>query len=159
MKKSYQQSPNFSRGRTSKVTAIVDPKDKWRLEQGWSFDGKYFKKYFEKTIDGKRKRWVKYLHREVVNASDGQIVDHINGNSLDNRRQNLRIASKSLNAFNSDKAKGRSGIRNVVWSSQQDKWQVKMTLNGKTKHFGFYQNLKEASAVALKAKRELLNDV
>lgn len=44
-----------------------------------------------------------YLHRVIAGARDGQLVDHINGDTYDNRRCNLRIADKSLNAINNRK--------------------------------------------------------
>jgi hypothetical protein len=46
----------------------------------------------------------KYLHRLIMNAQKGQVVDHINHNTLDNRRGNLRLVSHSENALNSLRA-------------------------------------------------------
>ena len=54
-------------------------------------------KYAAANVDGKRI----YLHRFITNAQPGQYVDHINGNSLDNRKENLRITTQSVNAANS----------------------------------------------------------
>lgn len=49
----------------------------------------------------------KGLHRVILNAPDFMVVDHINGNPLDNRRKNLRLCSQSENILNSDRSKNR----------------------------------------------------
>ncbi len=54
-----------------------------------------------------------YLHRFILNPSAGTLVDHINGNGLDCRRQNLRPANRQQNLRNSFTPKGRSGIKGV----------------------------------------------
>ena len=49
-----------------------------------------------------------YLHREIMNPDDGMVVDHINGDGLDNRRENLRIVTHQQNALN--RRRGRSAF-------------------------------------------------
>lgn len=67
----------------------------WQSNNGYIF--------CQKNIDGKRKRF--YLHRFLTNPNDGQVVDHINGNPSDNRRQNLRLCSIKDNVRNRTKNK------------------------------------------------------
>jgi len=62
-------------------------------------------------INGRRS--TVYMHRIVIGALPGQIVDHIDGNPLNNQRSNLRFASATLNTVNSRKQPGRSGFRGV----------------------------------------------
>lgn len=47
-----------------------------------------------------------FMHRFVMNCQEGDIVDHINGNKLDNRKENLRIATSFTNAQNKVKKEG-----------------------------------------------------
>src|ERR1044072_5764222 len=57
------------------------------------------------------------LHRFIMGAKKGEIVDHINGNVLDNRRENLRIVDRSTNAHNWHKSRNpKSGFRGVYMS-------------------------------------------
>lgn len=53
------------------------------------------------------------LHRELMNAEKGQLVDHINRNTFDNRRSNLRFATKSQNIANAARKPGKSGYLGV----------------------------------------------
>lgn len=123
----------------------------------------YVKAYLEKsrqdpTYKGKRERKVVYLHRLVMNAAEGELVDHISQDKLDNRKTNLRVASKSINALNSDRAKGTSGYRGVVRNKQKGKdWQAKITINGKVKHLGRFDKPEEAHQAYLKAREEIIN--
>ncbi len=54
-----------------------------------------------------------YMHRLIMQAPDGVLVDHVNGNGLDNRRSNLRFANKSLNAVNRHIPVSKVGFRGV----------------------------------------------
>ena len=57
------------------------------------------------------------MHRLIMNPKKGFVIDHINGDGLDNRRENLRICSYSHNSMNSALKKGnKSGIKGVFWS-------------------------------------------
>lgn len=120
----------------------------WRTPK----DG-YVKEYSEKVVDGNRIRKVVYMHRVIMNAQKGEIVDHINGDTTDNRRSNLRIVSKSINALNSPKHKG------VYFNAKTKRWNARLTQNKKTKSLGGYATEAEAIAVYKKTKKELLNEL
>lgn len=127
------------------------------LANTWTaaIDG-YAKRYYEKQIDGKRVRWVKTFHREVLQPQSDEIVDHINQDKLDNRRENLRFASKSLNALNSSRSKGNIPYRGVLFNKQFGKYQARITVDKKTRHLGFFTTAEEASEVYNKAQKEVI---
>jgi hypothetical protein len=75
------------------------------------------------TTGPKNKRRTLRMHRLIMEAKDGEIVDHINGNTLDNRKENLRIANKSENGMNRKKqSNNTSGYKGVCKHSQTNKW-------------------------------------
>lgn len=83
-----------------------------------------------------------------------KVIDHINRDRHDNNIENLRSASVTQNLLNSKRSKSNtSGEKNVVWSSQKNKWQVKIGINRKTKSFGFYEDLDLAGLVAYEVRR------
>jgi len=65
------------------------------------------------AVDGKKTR--QFMHRVVLglSPSDGGIVDHINGDGLDNRRANLRFATQSQNLANKRSVANRTGFKGV----------------------------------------------
>lgn len=69
---------------------------------------RYGKVYVCRKVQGKRV----YMHREITNCPPGLVVDHINGNTLDNRRTNLRICTERQNRYNSltDSLSGYKGV-------------------------------------------------
>ena len=70
-----------------------------------------------------------YLHREIV---DYDLVDHINGNSLDNRKCNLRDANKSINGQNTLIRKDNtSGVKGVSFRKSSGKWKAQLVVNNK----------------------------
>jgi len=102
--------------------------------------------YIRMQIGGKN-----YLaHRLIMEAFVGeseQDVDHIDRNKLNNNFENLRYCSRSENALNrdfSDKAKG------CYWHG--NKWEAKISINGKLKHLGRFANEHDARQAFLEAK-------
>ena len=92
---------------------------------------------------GKKKCY--YLAREILSCKhgDGTIVDHINNNSLDNRRQNLRFSSIRKNGENrKDQAHHGAGIYKIG-----KKFRARAQLNGKIYHLGMYNTAQEAFTI------------
>lgn len=114
----------------------------------------YAKRYYEKAVDGQRNRWVKYFHREVMKAKDGEIIDHINQDKLDNRRENLRVADRSLNALNTSKNKGYTLRKLRNGSSRYD---VRLVVNGKLIVCKTFNSEEEAKSVYETKKQEAIN--
>lgn len=87
------------------------------------------------------RKTIVYLHREIMCPPTGFVVDHINGDTLDNRRENLRIASKQGNAANRGlDAHNKSGFKGVFWHKQTSKWAASATVNGRRIYFGFFDD-------------------
>lgn len=77
-----------------------------------------------------------YLHRMVLSAKKGDIVDHINRNKLDNSVENLRIVSKSLNNHNRN-YKGAHGIYFDKWGNR---WRACIAINHRTIKLGSFKS-------------------
>ncbi len=95
------------------------------------------------------------LHRVLMGEPEGKVVDHINGNTLDNRKENLRVCSHSQNIMN--KAKGKiktsSQYKGVSWAPRERKWRANIMINRKAKSLGYFNTEIEA-AEAYKAGAE-----
>lgn len=95
------------------------------------------------------------MHREIMGlaSSDEGEVDHINGNGLDNRRANLRPASRSQNAANRGMdPRNESGFRGVTW--HRGKWRACITAQGRAIHLGYFTDT-TAAAMAYDAAARL----
>lgn len=85
------------------------------------------------------------FHRLV--RPDLDIIDHINRNGLDNRKQNLRDGSGGINNWNTNKrADNKSGCRGVNLHKASGKFVAQIVLNGKKRHLGLFKSAHEASA-------------
>lgn len=62
------------------------------------------------------------MHREVLNAQVGEIVDHANGIGIDNRKENLRFTDRQGNAANAKKKAGTSRYKGVFWDRARNGW-------------------------------------
>ena len=110
----------------------------WKLDK----DGYVIRKT---TIAGKHGRTVR-LHREVLGCTDpALLVDHRDGNKLDNRRTNLRQASKAQNSQNGLKSPGRASLfRGVTWHRAAAKWQASIRASGRNLYLGLFTDEHEA---------------
>lgn len=95
------------------------------------------------------------MHRFILNTQDGIEVDHRNGNTLDNRRSNLRPATKQQNGFNRGRNRNnRSGFKGVCWRKDAQKWLAYISLNRKHISLGVYVTKREAIKARLLAAQE-----
>jgi hypothetical protein len=81
-----------------------------------------------------------------------ELVDHIDGNRLNNRIENLREASKQENAQNQKvRLTNSSGVKGVSWHKVNKKWKVALCKNYKPYYFGSYEDKELADLVAVEA--------
>lgn len=79
------------------------------------------------------------LHRLIAGAADGEHVDHRNGDTLDNRRSNLRIVTHQQNCQNAAKknpAVSASRFKGVSLDKRRNTWRAMISVNGKPKYLG-----------------------
>ena len=120
--------------------ALVDEED-WEWLQAmtpWHICANYARRLRRRGL-GSRKQQHYYMHRIVINAPDDRLVDHINGNTLDNRKSNLRQATSQENNRNRMvSASNTSGYKGVCWHKVARKWQVEITVGGRQIYLGLF---------------------
>lgn len=88
------------------------------------------------------------MHREILGAHNSLLIDHKNGNGLDNQRDNLRFATNRQNCQNQHKIPGCSSrYKGVSWCKLTNKWKAQIRVNGCKQHIGLFEN-EETAAVA-----------
>jgi hypothetical protein len=125
--------------------AIVDPDDYQKLSQyPWQIWETERNSCYAVRYCGKK---IIYMHRQIMNAPAGSIVDHRNRESLDNTKRNLHFATISQNNMNCKKRSkpASSKYKGVSWSKGHNKWQAYIAYNGKRKHLGYFDNEEDAA--------------
>lgn len=87
------------------------------------------------------------LHRKLFGIT-GDLsveVDHRNHDGLDNRRENLRVCTKSQNQGNQRKTRGSSRYKGVAWHKRKGKWRAAIATDGRSRHLGYYVDETEAA--------------
>lgn len=119
---------------------------KWRV----TTVDKYNKPRAVSSLNGRK---ILLLSRFIMNAPDGKVVDHVNGDTLDDRKSNLRVCSQRENLFNRKLNKNNhSGYKGVFWSGKHNKWLSQLQTNHKVYYLGLYSDkVKAAEAYDRKA--------
>lgn len=120
--------------------AIVDDEDydrlisfKWCAVKSAQKQPRFYAVYGRRT--GGKTRMIG-MHRVIMDAKPGQIVDHVNRDSLDNRRKNLRFCTVAQNVMNSRKLSGSSKYKGVCKHKKYDVWVAHITVRGKVYFLG-----------------------
>ena len=121
------------------ITVLLDDNDYERvIKYKWHYN--WFG-YAVGKVNGKRI----LLHRFILNAPKDKVVDHINGNTLDNRRSNLRLCSVKENVRNCRLSKNNSsGYPGVSFRKDRNKYRAYIMVNRKQIFLGFYKQLNDA---------------
>lgn len=143
--------------------AIIDARDVekvggqcWRAMEVRRKDGSIYTVYAKRSVRERGKIRTIYLHRHLMDAPDGMDVDHRDGNGLNNRRANLRVATRAENMRNQRlSAANTSGYKGVVWSKAAGKWQAQIKFNKRTRVIGYFVSLEDAAAAYAIASAEL----
>lgn len=116
----------------------------WRL--------KYDKRHPDLTgyVETRRRGKRIFMHRLLMNPTNGQVVDHINGNTFDNRKKNLRICDQATNCLN------RQDVTNIHFMKRDKIYYVHFTINRKMKVICRTKDYNEAEKYAMLG-RKLIN--
>ncbi len=141
---------------TQGKVAIVDDSDySWLSKFKWHYAEWKGIGYAKKNNKGKIPAILK-MHRLVIGAKDGEKVDHINRNTLDNRKANLRLVTQSQNMMNTGLRKtNKSGIKGVCFTSREGKWLASIWKDRKQIYLGYFDDKKDAALAYNKAALEL----
>lgn len=122
--------------------AIVDAADYERVARHkWCASGSGRRMYAYCHINGKTVA----LHRFLTNAPKGMVVDHIDGNGLNDRQSNLRVCTQRQNLWNS-RPKGRhSRYKGVCWDKYRNRWVVYVRYEGRNIFVGRFRDEVEAA--------------
>ena len=96
------------------------------------------------------------LHRVIAGTPPGFETDHIDGDGLNNRKANLRIATNVHNQHNQRlQSNNSSGVKGVSWHKATNKWAAHIGIARRRKHLGLFSNLDDAAAAYARASAEL----
>jgi hypothetical protein len=133
-------SIDFDKVNLIKGKWIIYENDQGRFKVGGRMNGRYY-----------------MIHRFLMDAPSDKVVDHINRNTLDNRRSNLRLTTQRKNSHNRGPSKNnRFGMRNVYYNRRDDNFRVSLCVDGNRMFFGSFKDLKEAEKVAVQARRKYM---
>jgi hypothetical protein len=108
--------------------------------------------------DNKLKKTI-YMHRVIINSPDKLSTDHINGNGLDNRKENLRVCTQTQNNGNRKLNKNStSGIKGISWNKINKKWKARISTKGKRKHLGYFKNKNDAKKAYTKVAKNYFGE-
>lgn len=131
---------------------IVNTKDKWyaHLQKNYRGGGKYIAARRFRNANGGRT--LESMHRVILERvlnrklERHELVDHKNGDPLDNRRENLRLATPQQNTHNRGiNPRNRCGFKGVMWRKDRNKWLAKITISGQFIHLGLFEDILDAA--------------
>ena len=143
----YPEDPIWRKPQTIELSqghkTIVDYEDyQWLNQWKWYYAHGYA---VRNIYDENGKPHQVRMHRLIIDTPGRLDTDHINENKLDNRRFNLRVATRSQNIANQFVGKqNNSGYKGVSWKDKNKKWVAQIRVNNKVIHIGLFDSKEEA---------------
>lgn len=142
---------------TKGAVAIVDDDDYERVNKfKWYLGGSGNYRYAVRAVTENGRRYTARLHHAIAGEHRGKCIDHINGNTLDNRKCNLRIATRGQNRANSIAQKNNStGVKGVYKTAKEGVFKVIINNKGLMEYLGCYSDIEEARTVFAERHQQL----
>ncbi len=118
----------------------------------WYCDADGYAARMAKRPNGQR--FVLRMHWCIKRVQPGFVVDHINGNRLDNRAENLRVCTKAQNNANIHK----DGFKGVCWREHAKAYKAYIKKNGKQIHLGYFKDQVKAAEAYNEAAANLFGE-
>lgn len=136
-------------GDPSALFAVIDDTETWAIEIAWSAQRTSTGRFYavkKLVVNGRCRTF--YLHREIVEARPGVEVDHRNGDPLDCRRENLRVATHRENSRNVTRpnanTSGFKGVRRVETKTAGVRWYAYIKTGGRQRVVGTFDSPESA---------------
>lgn len=135
--------------------AIVDDEDfamvsQFKWNAGCTADGVW---YAKRRIPGNKSM---KMHRFILGAQSGELVDHIDGDELNNTRANIRIATPRQNMHNRKSTQGSSTpFKGVFWERKSGRFRVQIKANGECLYLGLFEDVIDAALAYDSAARRI----
>lgn len=146
-----------------KIALVDDDVYEWAASTPWYviYPRKGYDKGYVVHTDNSSK--MHYLHRLIMGAPRGLMVDHRDGNTLNCQRENLRVATCSQNTQNQKLGKrNKSGFKGVNWDRRSEKWRSSLCVmqDGKMLSFnlGYYSEIQQAAQAYDAKAREMYGE-
>ena len=151
---------NLTRG----YVALVDDEDFEKLNKfKWFADkcsyGSKFRASRSVYLDDKRKNTIR-MHREILNYFGKMYVDHINGNTLDNRKKNLRVCTHQENRFNqiNPSKNNKLKVKGVWFDKEKEKFRADIRINGNKIFLGYFDRAEDADLAYRQAEKKYFGE-
>ncbi len=134
--------------------ALLAEQDYYKIKMyRWyaGYHGRTFYAQTQVTIQGRRK--TVRMQQLLLPCPSGFTIDHIDGDGLNNLKNNLRLATQMQNCHNRiARLHNVSGYRGVWWSISHKSWIAYIGINGSRKHLGYFKSVGEAIKVRTHAE-------
>lgn len=145
---------------TDGYEAIIDAADvplvsvgNWYAQASSRKDGSLLTVYAKRDFGNVRSV---RLHRYLLDASEAEFVDHIDGDGLNNRRSNLRVATPAQNAHNARvRVDNVSSYKGVFWDADHQRYRARITAHKQSHSLGNFRCVTAAAVAYVKASRRI----
>lgn len=125
---------------TEDLSLVLEGYGKWCINPA---RGKKTKDYVQATILGTKGKKMS-LHRLIMGNPIGKVVDHKDGNTMNNKKYNLRVTTQLINSRNRQGTRAKSGHKGVRWHEKDKRWRAEIKVKGKKIYLGNFRDIQDA---------------